>query len=424
MSATTSPDYLFHPAHCLRRPARLAVLAAALLAAGAPALADVVVDWNIKANDIVVPVSQGPAPANRTMAMVQTAVFDATNAITRRYPAMGGSGLQGSQGASVDAAIAAANRGVLAQVLPGQQAAINAAYQAALAKIADGPAKAAGIAVGEQAAAAVLAARMNDGAATPETYRPHTTAGNYVPTVIPVAPQWPQRKPWLMSSSAQFRPGPPPALDSAIWVRDYNEIKAMGAKNSSTRTPEQTDIARFWEATMPPIYHGLARSVALAGTREVTQNARLFAAVAQAMDDANIAFLEAKYYYHFWRPITAIRNGDLGGNPATVRDPGWLPFIDTPMHPEYPCAHCTVSGAVGAILQAEMAGGPKVTLSTTSVTAKGATRSWNTVADMMQEVANARIYDGVHYRYSTEVGTAFGQKIGELAVARFQMGGK
>ena len=222
-----------------------------------------------------------------------------------------------------------------------------------------------------------------------------------------------------MTSSAQFRPGPPPALTSEVWARDYAEIMALGSKTSKSRSADQTDIARFWEATLPPIYHGVVRSVATVPGREITQNARLFAAVTQATDDALIAVFDAKYHYNFWRPVTAIRNGDLDGNDATERDPSWTPFIDTPMHPEYPCAHCIVSGAVGTVLQAEIGTGPMPALTTTSVTAKGAARSWTKIDDIMQEVANARIYDGVHYRNSTEVGTAMGKQIGELVVAKF-----
>jgi hypothetical protein len=327
--------------------------------------------------------------------------------------------LEAAPGAAVEAAVAAANHATLTQLVPAQQAAINTAYQAALARIANGPAKGAGLAVGEKAAVAIFAWRRDDGAATGETYRPHTTAGVYVPTVIPLVSQWPQRMPWLMTSTAQFRPGPPPALTSAVWARDYNEIKALGAKNSPQRTAEQTAIARFWEATLPPIYHGVVRSVATLPGREVTQNARLFAAVTQATDDALIAVMDAKYYYNFWRPITAIRNGDIDGNDATERDPTWLPFIDTPMHPEYPCAHCIVSATVGTVLLAEIGTGPMPTLTTTSYTAQGAARSWTTIDDFMQEVANARIYDGVHYRNSTEVGMAMGKQIGELAAAKY-----
>jgi hypothetical protein len=137
------------------------------------------------------------------------------------------------------------------------------------------------------------------------------------------------------------------------------------------------------------------------------------------MDDALIAVMDAKYHYQFWRPITAIRNGDNDGNNATEREPSWTPLIDTPMHPEYPCAHCIISGSVGAVLRAETGAGPVPTLTTTSVTANGAARSWTKIEDFVQEVANARIYDGVHYRTSTEVGTDMGRRIGELAAAKF-----
>jgi hypothetical protein len=404
------------------RQIALLVLATSLLT-GPMARADMVTDWNVKAGDIVVEAKLGPPPANRVLAIVQTAVYEAANAITQRYPASGLK-LEAAPGASVDAAIAAANRATLAKLVASQQAAIDAAYQAALARLADGPAKTEGVAVGEKAAAAILASRADDGAATGESYRPYTTAGVYVPTVIPAVPQWSQRKPWLMTSPAQFRPGPPPKLTSEVWARDYNEIKALGGKSSTQRTAEQTEIARFWEATLPPIYHGLVRSVANVPGREVTQNARLFAALTQATDDALIAIFDAKYHYNFWRPITAIRNGDIDGNDATERDPSWTPYIDTPMHPEYPCAHCIVSGAVGTVLQAEIGTGPMPTLTTTSSTAKGAARNWTKIDDFMQEVANARIYDGVHYRNSTEVGTAMGKQIGELAVAKYLRLGK
>jgi hypothetical protein len=395
----------------------LLVVAASLLS-GPMARADVVTEWNVKAGDIVVDAKLGPAPGNRVLAIVQTSVYEAANAITQRYPASGRN-LEAAPGASVDAAIGAANRATLAKLVPSQQAAIDTAYQAALARIADGPAKIAGLAVGEKAAAAILALRLNDGAAIEETYRPYTTAGVYVPTVIPAIPQWPQRKPWLMTSPAQFRPGLPPELTSEVWAREYNEIKAFGGKNSSRRTPEQTEIARFWEATGHSIYHGVVRSVATMPGREVTQNARLFAAVTQAMDDAVIAIFDAKYHYNFWRPVTAIRNGDIDGNDATERDPAWTPFIETPMHPEYPCAHCIASGAVGTVLQAEIGADPMLSLTTTSSTAKGAARNWTKIDDFMQEVANARIYDGVHYRTSTTVGTGMGKQIGELAVAKY-----
>jgi hypothetical protein len=380
--------------------------------------ADAVTDWNVKACEMVVEAKLGTPPAMRVLAIVHTAVYEAANAITKRYPA-GALKLDAASGASVDAAVAAANHATLVKLLPSVQPTIDSAYQAALTKVADGPAKAAGISVGEKAAAAVLAASADDGATVAEAYRSHTTPGAYVPTVVPAVPQWAQRKPWLMASPAQFRPGPPPQLDSEVWARDYNEIKALGGKNSTRRSAEQTEIARFWDYSMPPIYHGVVRSVANQPGRELTQNARLFVAVTQASDDAAIAIFEAKYHYNFWRPVTAIRNGDTDGNDATERDPSWTPFIETPMHPEYPCAHCVLSSAMGTVLQAEIGTGPMPMLTTSSPTAKGATRSWTTTADFVQEVAAARIYDGVHYRNSTVVGSAIGKQVGELAAAKY-----
>jgi PAP2 superfamily len=390
---------------------------AAFLLAGPMANADVVTDWSITAGDITV-AAKLPNPYNyRAAAMVQSAVYEAVNAITRRYPEDRVK-FDAPANASINAAIAAANRVTLSKLVPSQQAAIDNAYQATLAGIPDGPAKTDGIAAGERAAASILALCADDGAAAAERYRPITAPGVYVPTVLPVTSHWPHRKPWVMTSGDQFRPGPPPSLKSELWARDYNEIKALGAKNSTRRTAEQTDIARFWEATTPPIYFSVLRSVANTSAREITQNARLLAIAAQAMDDALIAVLDAKYQYGFWRPITAIRNGDLDGNDATDRDASWVPFIDTPMHPEYPCAHCILAAAAGAVLQAEIGAGQMPRLSTTSSTAPGVVRSWAQIGDFVQEVANARIYDGVHYRNSTEVGISMGKKIGELAAAK------
>ncbi len=387
-----------------------------------PALSDVradaVTDWNERAGEIVVKAGLGPLPAERVLAMVQASVYEAVNAITRRYPA-GTLKLEAASGASVEASVAAANHVILTKLVPSQQGDIDHAYQVALTAIADGPAKTEGIAIAEQAAAAILAWRANDGATAGESYRPFTKAGTYVPTVIPEVPQWRYRKPWLMADPTQFRPGPPPELGSELWARDYNEVKTLGGKQSHARTAEQTAIARFWEEVMPPIYHGIVRSVAKAPGREITRNARLFAAVTQASDDALIAVFDAKYHYGFWRPLTAIRNGDLDGNHATETDASWIPFIETPMHPEYPCAHCITSGVVGTILQAELGHDHTAVLTTTSRAAGGVARSWTTVEYFMQEVANARIYDGVHFRNSGTVGTDMGKQIAQLAIAKY-----
>ena len=400
----------------MKRTPLFPALTALLLASAAHA--DVVTDWNITAGEIVNASNITTPEANRAFAIVLTASYRAANSLTGRY---GGAPAERRAGSavSVEAAIAAAHRATLSALVPGQKPAIDKAYETALAKIADGAEKDAGIKVGEREAAATLAERAEDGAGAAESWRPRSAPGVYVPTVIPAVPQWPGRKPWLMSGAAQFRPAPPPALTSAEWARDYNEIKAVGAKDSTTRTPEQTAIARFWETHRPTIYHGILRSVANQPGRDVTQNAHLFMAAAQAVDDAMIAVFDGKYAFSFWRPITAIRNGDQDGNDATERDASWRPLIDTPMHPEYPCAHCIVAAAVGTVLEAEIGNGPVPKLTTTSPTAAGAARSWTSVAAFVAEVGDARIYDGVHYRNSTEVGAGMGRKIGALAVAKF-----
>jgi len=396
------------------RSVRLLALVALL---GNPqAQADAVTEWNLQAGVILAEARPNPPVANRIMALVQTAVFEAANGITGRYGTNPKAQL--APGASVEAAVAAANRITLLRLLPAQRPSIEAAYEAALAKVPSGPARAEGVRVGEGAAEAVLARRLDDGAATPEAYRPATRPGAYVPTALPVVPQWAGRRPWLMASPDQFRPGPPPGLDGEAWARDFAEVKALGARTSATRSAEQAEIARFWEATLPSIFHGVVRSVASAPGRELTRNARLFAAVGQACDDAVIAVFDAKYHFGFWRPITAIRNGDQDGNEATERDPSWTPFGDTPMHPEYPCAHCIVASAVATVLRAELGAGPTPTLTTTSPTAGGAARSWKSLDAFVQEVSEARICDGVHYRHSTEVGVAMGRQVGALAVAR------
>lgn len=383
--------------------ARAVAVALPLLAAVTAAHADVVTDWNVRANDIVIESKLGTPPAVRVMAVVQTAVHAAVH--------------EAARGASVDAAVAAANRATLAKLLPAQQASIDKAYEAALAALPDTPAKGAGIAAGERAAAAVLAQRAKDTPAA-DNYRPVTSAGAYVPTAAVAAPTWSSRTPWLLANAGQFRVAAPPALESDAWARDYNEVKDVGARAGAKRSAEQTEIARFWEYSLPAIYHGAVRSAAAQPGRDVARNARLFAAVAQAMDDGLIAVLDSKYHYHFWRPATAIRNGDIDGHEATVRDPAWAPLIDAPLHPEYPSAHAVLAGAVGAILKADAGTQAMPALATSSPTAKGATRRWTSVDEFVREVGDSRIYAGIHYRFSIDAGTELGQRIGELAVGR------
>ena len=275
--------------------------------------------------------------------------------------------------------------------------------------------------MGKKAAAEVLALRAKDGAVHAESYRPFTTAGVYVPTVIPVSSTYGRVTPWVMSSGSQFRPAPPPVLSSATWASDVNEIRDFGGRANTKRSAEQTDIGQFWFVTGPQAWNPIARQLVTAKKLDIVDSARLFALVAIATDDAFIAVFEAKYHYNFWRPVTAIRNADLSDNPATQRDTSWLPLGDTPMHPEYPCAHCITSSAAAAVLQSAF-GNDIPEVSMTSITAPGVTRRWKRLQDYTDEVAVARIYGGFHYRFSNVAAQDMGRKIAELTVGT-QLGG-
>jgi len=390
----------------------LATAFAALLLAH-PVRADVVTDWNARAETIAIEKQITPAYNARQMAILHVAVFEAVNAIERRY-APYRLNLTAERAASKEAAAAAAAHGALVAFHPERQEALDAALTASLAAIPDGEAKTKGIALGKAAAAEMVALRAKDGADAPDTYRPRTSPGVYIPTATPVFSQFPAVTPWAMSSGDQFRPAAPPALDSEVWTKDVNEIRELGERNSTARTAEQTTIGRFWLMTGPRSYNPIVRQLAATKEMDVVDCARLFALVAMAGSDAMISVMDAKYAYNFWRPLTAIRNADITGNQATPRDAAWLPLADTPMHPEYPCAHCITSSAVGAVLTQVL--GPNVPeFSLTSTTAPGVTRTWKSIEAYNEEVASARIYAGFHYRFSTLVGRDMGRKIGTLA---------
>jgi hypothetical protein len=367
--------------------------------------ADVIMDWNAKGDAIAAEKQVLPALQSRTMSMLHIAMFEAVNAIERRY-APYKLALAADRATSKEAAAATAAHDVLLAIYPDQRTMLDAALAASLSGIAESDGKAKGIALGKEAADGVIAFRASDGAAAPESYRPHAKAGVYVPTVIP----------WVMTSGSQFRPGPPPALDSETWTRDVNEIREIGGRNSSVRTPEQTTIGRFWFLVGPRTYNPIVRQAAMAKNMDVVDCARLFALTSIAGNDAAVAVFDAKYQYNFWRPITAIRNADITQNAATPREESWLPLGDTPMHPEYPCAHCITSAAVATVLR-NVVGDEFGEFSLTSPTAPGAVRKWTRLQDYSDEVASARIYAGFHYRFSTVVGKDMGKKIGELTVA-------
>lgn len=379
------------------------------------ASADLVSDWSTKAVAIGTDKQLPNTPFTRGLAMMHVAMFEAVNASDRRY-APYALDLTGDRAASKEAAVATAAYDVLVKLYPDQKTALDPVLAASLARVADGDGKTKGIELGKKAAAGIIALREKDGSGVPESYRPYTKPGVYVPTVIPIESTSGGLKPWVMEKGAQFRPGPPPALDSEVWTRDVNEIREMGSANSKKRTPEQTEMGRFWFLTGPRSYSPLIRLVAEAKKMDLVDSARLYALVSMAGNDAFIAVFDAKYAYNLWRPVTAIRNADQTGNAATPREASWTPLGATPPHPEYPCAHCIVASAVSQVLL--RVGGEDVgELILESAIAPGVTRKWKRLEDYSNEVSEARIYAGFHYRFSTEVAKSMGAKIGELTVA-------
>ena len=398
----------------MRAAKRMNLVASFLVGLSVTAHADVITDWNDKVVAAGVKPPQAPFAHTRSAAIVHVAMFDAVNSIDRRYTPYRVQ-VPAAAGTSREAAAAAAAHFALVRLYPDQAKDFDSFYQTSLAALPEGEPKANGIRLGEQVAAEILALRAKDGANAPNTYRPHAAAGVYVPTPFPVASSWGQVTPFALKESSQFRPAAPVSLHSAQWAKDYNEVKKMGAKTGAGRTAEQTDIARLWEYTGPGLHNPVARQLAATKNLDVLDNARLFALYSMAMADSYIAVFDAKYTYNFWRPVTAIRNGDMDSNDATERDPAWEPLIPTPMHPEYPCAHCINSAAGAAVLEAFF-GDAVPSFSLTSPTGPGVTRKFSRLSDYVSETIDARVYDGVHYRFSGEVGAAMGRKIGEYTV--------
>jgi hypothetical protein len=388
-----------------------ALLAGAPTCLAVPAMANVITDWDAKAVAVAAPAPQG----QRELAMVHVAMFDAVNAIERRYrPYL--VQLTALRTTSQEAAAATAAGTVLVGLHPEKAGEMKAALASYLATIVDGEAKSDGIKLGEAVATKVLQARANDAADAADAYRPKTKPGVYVPTPITVASVWPGVAPFALTKSSQFRPQPPISLESKEWAADYNELKAYGGKTSSKRSTQQTETARFWLMVGSPAYHPVPRQLVAAKQMSVIDSARFMALFAVALNDAYIAVFDAKYHYEFWRPITAIRNGDLNGNPATELEATWQPIDNTPMHPEYPCAHCIQAGAAVAVIESVLGSADIPEVSVTSTTAPGVTHRWTNLGVLSDEIANARIWAGFHYRFSTRVGTDMGHQIGDYVV--------
>jgi len=409
------------------RPARtLAALTFVVLclAAPRPAAADVVTDWNA----IALTTAQAAFPGNpqqhsRAAAIMHAAVFDAINAIEPRYTVYAVSPPV-TLPASQEAAAVAAGYGVLVRLLPSRKPSLDAQYAASLALIPDGDAKQNGIAVGEFVAAEMVALRSADGSAPVPYTLPPPGLGIWRPTAPapPALSWWGGITPFVLESATQFHVPPPPELTSAEYAADVNEVKLYGGTTSALRTPDQTEVARFWVEGGSLSWNRIARAMAVEQQTSLPENARIFALLNMALSDGYVVVFEAKYRFNFWRPIQAIRENDGttqydDGNPETVPDPIWTPFISTPNHPEYLSAHSGSSGAAAEVLTQFF--GPNAGFSTTSGSLPGVVRSYASFWDATREVVDARVFAGIHFRRTCLLSNEIGRKIGKFAVKNY-----
>jgi hypothetical protein len=358
-----------------------------LLCAPFAARADAVTDWNqiaVRTTEI----AGAPVPVQtRAVSLVHAAIFDAVNAIDLKYTPYAVD-VRAEPQASADAAAVAAAHDILVRLYPPQKAITDAALAKSPEKIPEGPAKAAGLQLGQEVAEKLLAVRKDDGDTAQASYRFGSGAGVYQATppmnANPMLPQWRNVKPFLLSSAKQFTFDGPPAPNSDAFAKDFNEIKRLGSRRSSERTNEQTAIAIHWAGSEVPPLNAVARAVAAAKGLSLVDNARLFALLNMTMADALIAGFEAKYAFNYWRPITAIRNAGLANNSSTSADPTWEPLLVTPPHQEYPSAHCLGAGAAVAVLQRIFEGDK---LSTSFVYPPlGIARQWDSFSQLEKEV--------------------------------------
>lgn len=391
---------------------------AALIALATPATAavpvsgDVVLYWNQILNTGL---TGSPTVQSRGFAMVDVAIHDAVNA------ALGGPnksylGAIANPGGDVRAAASVAARNVLVALNPGKTAEFDAALASNLALIPDGAAKTNGIATGTLMAAATIALRSGDGSTNVVNYTPSGLIGRWAPTppanTAASLPQWGGVTPWLITSGNQFRSGPPPALGNAEYTAAFNEVKDIGAFGSTTRSAEQTASAVFWNGAAgdgPWVQAAIDASVA--SGKSTLQNASIFALLTTSAADAAIATWDSKYYFDYWRPITAIRAGDVDGNPLTIGDPNWLSLINAPPHPSYISAHSAVAGASADILATSFGNAFNF-----CGTFSGNTRCWTSFSDAKDDAANSRLWGGIHWRFDNEAGLAVGQGIANYAL--------
>jgi hypothetical protein len=378
----------------------------------------IVREWNEVAINAILP-NGPPFTAARFMTITELAVFEAVNAITGKYQPYLGT-VSAPAGASPEAAAVTAAHGVLVVYFPAQTAALNARRDASLATIPDGQSKTDGIAVGIAAAAAMVANRTNDGSSPPLVYIP-TSTEPYEWQVTPGAPcaggagvfrQWPNVRPFGIESSSQFRSEPPPSLTSGVYAQDFNELQRVGDINSTERPQDRTDVARLY-AVGPGHWTWNYTLLQIASTRndEITDTARTMALMNMAINDAYISGFETKYFYRTWRPVTAIPRGDEDGNKWTTAGP-FTPLIATPCFPGYPSNHGTGSGAARTVLERAY-GRFKHSINVFHPLAPTIVLHYTDLRAITDDVADARVYGGIHFRYDQDAGERQGHAVGQ-----------
>ncbi len=362
----------------------------------------------------------------RDLAIVHSAIYDAVNAIDQTSTPFLVQ-VQAPPDASPEAAAAAAGLFTGAALFPTDAALFQAAYQASLADVPDGPGKDDGIAVGRFVAEQTLIDRVPDGANAVVDYTPGDNPGDWRPTLPNFAPaqtpQWPFVTPFALDSGSQFRAPPPPDLTSAAYTAAYNEVKDFGRVDSTVRTDAQTEVAHFWEgkagtANVPGYWNEIAASAAQSQNNTLDQNARLFAELNVSLADAVIGHFDVKYTYNRWRPITAIQLADQTGNPDTIPDPNWLPLLNTPPNPSYLSGHAAVSGAASTVL-ADFFGTDNISFDLTSDDLPGVTHSFTSFSDAAAEAENSVVWGGIHFRFDVTSGQTLGQSVGGFVDQNF-----
>ncbi len=363
-----------------------------------------------------------PAEGHTIFAYVAIAAYDAVMAIEGGYEPFAVD-VDAPTGASPQAAVAVAAHRILENYLPGQEPGIiDPAYAASLATIPDGQGKTDGIAVGEAVANLLIAQRSDDGfrAPTPPYVPPNPPVpGVWIPTAAtpPIGPYLGEMRPFALKSADQFRPNGPPALDSKRWAEDYNEVKEIGSAGSTTRTAEQTEAARFWAQAPVQQARGAFRTFVLDHELDIVDASRFMAMMSVTYADGLIACFDAKWLYRFWRPITAIRAGGTDGNDATVGDPTWSPLLPvTPNHPEYPSAHSCITPAAGIVV-ARFLQTQNIDFTIPSLGGGIADRHFDTPGDLEYDVANARVWGGIHFRSAVEDGTQIAKRTADYVVS-------